>query len=88
MKQKKEIKICLVIIIQKKQKKKISNALKGKISKNRKKVLCVETQIVYDSMHIASEKTNTHISDICICCKGKLKTANGYHWQYYKEKEN
>lgn len=73
----------------KETRKKISNALKGQIAKNRKKVLCVETNIIYDSMHIASKETNTNVPDICMCCKGKLKTANGYHWQYYnKEKEN
>lgn len=68
---------------------KISNALKGKISKNRKRVLCLETKKIYDSMHIASEETNTEVSNICMCCKGKLKTTNGYHWKYYnEEKEN
>ena len=72
----------------KETKEKISNKLKGQISKNRKKVLCVETNIIYNSLHIASEKTNTNVGDICNCCKGKLKTANKYHWQYYNnEKE-
>ena len=69
---------------------KISNALKGKKAHNALKVLCVETGIIYDNMHIASEKTNTCISDICKCCKGKLKSAGKYngqklHWKYIKE---
>lgn len=71
----------------KETKEKISNKLKGQISKNRKKVLCVETNIIYNSLHIASEKTNTNVGDICNCCKGKLKTANKYHWQYYNNEE-
>lgn len=72
----------------KETRKKISNKLKGQISKNRKRVLCIETNIVYDSLHIASKETNTNVSDICSCCKGKLKTANKYHWKYYNnEKE-
>ena len=66
---------------------KISNALKGKKSHNALKVLCVETGIIYDNMHIASEKTNTYISGICNCCKGKLKTTNGFHWKYYNEEK-
>ena len=66
-------------------KRKISNALKGKKAHNMLKVLCVENGIIYDNMHIAGEKTNTYISDICKCCKGKLKTANGYHWKYYNK---
>ena len=66
---------------------KISNALKGKKAHNALKVLCVETGIIYDNMHIASEKTNTYISGICNCCKGKLKTTNGFHWKYYNEEK-
>ena len=69
---------------------KISNALKGKKSHNALKVLCVETGIIYDNMHIASEKTGVSRSGICNCCKGKLKSAGKYngqklHWKYIKE---
>jgi hypothetical protein len=48
-----------------------------------KKVLCVETKIVYDSLKEAviavNLKTHTPIS---MCCSGKRKTAGGYHWEY------
>ena len=62
---------------------------KGQISEKRIKVLCVENGIIYDSMTIASEKTNANISHISQCCKKQYgrKTAGGYHWQYYKEEE-
>ena len=59
---------------------------KGQISEKRIKVLCVENGIIYDSMTIASEKTNANISHISQCCKKQYgrKTAGGYHWQYYE----
>lgn len=66
-------------------KKRISNSLKGNIPPNRKKVLCVETNIIYDSMHDAERKTGAKYKNISKVCKGEYgrKTAGGYHWQYY-----
>jgi group I intron endonuclease len=64
-------------------KKKLSESHKGLGSK---KVICIETGVVYDSIKEASEKNNIkgrgHIS---ACCKGGRMTAGGYHWEYYKE---
>lgn len=74
------------------RKKKIGDAQKGKkltektkrnISESRKiPVLCIETNIVYVSISDASEQTNIHLSNIADVCKGKRKTAGGYHWMY------
>lgn len=36
----------------------------------------------YPSTHEASRQTGCHQSDICKCCKGKLKTCGGYIWKY------
>ena len=41
---------------------------------------------IYNSLTEASQKTNTQLSKICSCCKGKRKTSNGYKWQYYEFK--
>ena len=64
-------------------KKKLSETHKGIGSK---KVVCIETGIIYDSVKEASEKNmikgRGHIS---ACCKGNRKTAGGYHWKYYEE---
>lgn len=64
-------------------KKKLSESHKGLGSK---KVICVETGVVYDSILDASKENNVkgrgHIS---ACCKGTRKTAGGYHWRYYEE---
>ena len=47
-----------------------------------KKVKCIETGIIYNSMIEAGIKTNTNYSSIGNCCKGRYKTAGGYHWEY------
>ena len=61
-------------------KKKLSQSHKGLGSK---KVICVETGVIYDSILDAVKSTmkkkNNHISE---CCSGKRKTAGGYHWKY------
>lgn len=59
-----------------------SKTLKGKPSNNRRKVLCVETHIIYESTIEAEKSTGTNHSNISAVCKGKHKTAGGYHWQY------
>lgn len=68
-------------------KRKISESLKGNVPVNCKKVLCVETGIIYNSMHIAEKETGAKYKNISKVCKGEYgrKTAGGYHWQYYKE---
>lgn len=64
-------------------KRKLSESHKGLGSK---KVRCVETGIIYNSISDASRKNNIkgrgHVS---ACCKGTRKTAGGYHWEYYEE---
>ena len=50
---------------------------------NSKKVICVETGIIYDGISGAGRVLNICRTNISKCCKGKLKTAGGYHWQYY-----
>lgn len=64
-------------------KKRISNSLKGNIPYNRKKVLCIETGIIYDSMHLAEKETGAKYKNISKVCKGEYgrKTAGGYHWK-------
>lgn len=50
-----------------------------------RKVLCVETGKVYDYIRLAQIETGVHETHISSCCKGKLKTAGGFHWRYEKE---
>lgn len=47
-----------------------------------KRVLCVETGTVYDSVHEAGRKTGADYRNISACCHGKIKTTGGYHWRF------
>lgn len=66
-----------------------------KIRKNQPGNLCVlqidkKTGIMvaeYTSLSEASRQTGTQVSAISMCCKGKLRSSNGYKWQY-KNSEN
>lgn len=61
------------------QRKKISDSLKGNIPSNCKKVLCVETGIVYESME--SAKRTLNISSLYKATHIEGRTAGGYHWR-------
>lgn len=45
-------------------------------------VICVETGTIFNSIRDACRAYNLSPSCVCCCCKGKSKTAGGYHWKY------
>lgn len=47
-----------------------------------KKVLCVETGVVYPSTRDAERETGIHNGNISYCCNGHRKTAGKFHWQF------
>lgn len=50
------------------------------------KVRNLDTGEVFNSLKDAAEFCNLKSSQtISDCCKGKLKSAGGYHWEYYNE---
>ena len=60
----------------------------GKLSSNSKCVKCIETQEVFPSMRNAEKVIGikgNHISDVC---KGKRKTAGGFHWEFINKEIN
>lgn len=67
---------------------KISNATKGRknsqkqIEISSKKVLCVETGVVYSSITEAAKNNNVSIYAISNVLRGKSRTSNNYHWKY------
>ena len=65
---------------------KSSESHKGIPAYNKRKVLCVETGVVYDSMYDAAESVGlkSH-SSISQACSGKIRShkAGGYTWEYY-----
>lgn len=48
-----------------------------------KKVICVETNVVYISLSEAARQTGIPLGNISYCCSGRLKSAGGYTWRYY-----
>lgn len=61
---------------------KISNSNKGKTSV---KVLCVENNLIYNSITEVSKTLKIDGSSISKCCRGKQLTAGGFHWEYINE---
>ena len=53
--------------------------------KKSKKVLCVETGVVYLSTHDVERKLGFNSYNISRCCNNKHKTHYGYHWKYVEE---
>ena len=47
-----------------------------------RKVCCVETGVVYESLTVASEQTGICKSSISGACRGSRKTAGGTRWRY------
>lgn len=57
--------------------------IKNRNGKNAsKKVICVETNIIYHSVREAQRQTGIQNSHITECCKGNRKSAGNYHWKY------
>lgn len=55
---------------------------KGEIHSITKKVRCIETNIIYETINSASRQLNINATCIINVCKGKQITAGGYHWEY------
>ena len=58
---------------------KSSKAALGRESKNKRKVKCIETGYIFDSVQEASMWCHGSVVD---AAKGRYKTAGGYHWEY------
>lgn len=61
---------------------KIINNQIEKENKNFTKVLCVETNEVFNSIKEAVSKYGLSQGNISMCCLGKRNTCGGYHWKY------
>lgn len=56
----------------------------GKNGKARK-VVCLETQKVYESLSIAEKETGIKKGSISANITGRTKSAHGCHWKYYED---
>ena len=63
-------------------KKKISESKKGKRGGFSKKVICIETNKIYESIGLASKDTKADKYGIGQVCLGKRKSAGGLHLKY------
>lgn len=50
-----------------------------------KPIICVENNKEYPSASVAGRSEKIDSSSIRACCRGKRKTAGGYHWKYKEE---
>ena len=57
--------------------------IRGSLNPNAKKVICIETGVIYNSMVDVEKITGIKRDNISHCCRGKCKTAGGYHWKFY-----
>lgn len=48
---------------------------------NKRRVLCVETGMEYETVKAASEHTQANAASISNCINGRRVTAGGYHWR-------
>lgn len=55
---------------------------------NTKQVQCIETGIIYPSIMEAQRQTGIFNTSIKQVCKKRQKTAGGYHWKYYIERND
>lgn len=67
------------------QKKKLSIAKMGSEGHGKRKVLCIETNIIYESITEASKQTGAQMGKIVEVCKGHRNTTKNYHWKYVEE---
>ena len=51
---------------------------------HKKAIECIDTGKTFKSIREAERITGIGRSEIIKCCKGKHKTAGGYHWKYIK----
>lgn len=63
------------------QRKKLSESHKHEM----KKVICLETKCIYDSISEASRQTKINRGNISNVCHNRQSLAGGFHWKYYDE---
>ena len=57
-------------------------AINARARRKNKAVRCVDIDKTFDSVNSAAIFSEVSASKISACCRGKQKTAGGYHWEY------
>ena len=53
-------------------------------NKLNRKIICIETNEIFNSFAEIKKQKNYNITHICQCCKGKRKSSQGLHWKYFE----
>lgn len=61
-----------------------AEAVKGAKNPHARKVICIETGMIFNAIVEAAEYYNISKNSIANCVRGASNTAGGYHWQYYE----
>ena len=69
--------------VQEHNKRNREEAFRKGAEKRKKKVICLDTQVVYPSIKEASQETGVTAGQIVEVCKGRIKTARGMKFSYY-----
>lgn len=67
-----------------------NNPMSGKTygsAPHARKIVCVETGEIFDSVKRAAESINTFPTSITATCAGRQKTCGGFHWKYVDTSE-
>lgn len=60
----------------------------SKYNPSSKRIMCIETNEVFDCIKDVVNKYNISRTSICNYLKGKTKTCKNYHWKIINKKEN
>lgn len=74
-------------VVSNETRKKIADAQSDENCTHNVQIYCVETRLTYYSVKYAAEQLNCNGSNIIQVCRGKRKTANGYHFKYAEIRE-
>lgn len=66
---------------------KFSGCSKGEKNPRAKKVLCLETGVVYGYSGEAANALNLSPGQIRKCCNGKIETVGGFHWRFLNDSD-
>lgn len=70
-----------LVFLTKAEHRKVDSYCKRNSEARSKRILCIETGEVFESMSDAYRKTGIVFSSISNVCNGKRQTAGGYHWR-------
>ena len=68
----------------KKKKTKLIVLEEQKVTQCHRKVICIETEKIYESIKSVSND-GFNPKCVCECCCGRQKTHKGYHWMHYED---